>query len=33
MTYLAGEAGTEDSPILDAAIGLAEQIREGERQN
>jgi indole-3-acetate monooxygenase len=28
MTYFAGEAGTEDSPVLHAAIGLAEQIRE-----
>src|ERR1700751_5003760 len=27
MTYFAGEAGTEDSPVLHAAIGLAEQIR------
>ena len=28
MTYFAGEAGTEDSPVVHAAIGLAEQIRE-----
>ena len=28
MTYFAGEAATEDSPVLHAAIGLAEQIRE-----
>ena len=28
MTYFAGEAGAEDSPVLLAAIGLAEQIRE-----
>jgi len=28
MTYLAGEAGTEDWPILHAVIRLAEQIRE-----
>jgi len=28
MTYLAGEAETEDSPVLHAAIGLVEQIRE-----
>ena len=27
MTYFAGEAGPEDSPVLHAAIGLAEQIR------
>jgi indole-3-acetate monooxygenase len=27
MTYFAGEAGMEDSPVLHAAIGLAEQIR------
>jgi hypothetical protein len=27
MTYFACEAGTEDSPVLHAAIGLAEQIR------
>ena len=27
MTYFAGEAGLRDSPILHAAIGLAEQIR------
>jgi alkylation response protein AidB-like acyl-CoA dehydrogenase len=28
MTYFAGEAAKEDSPVLHAAIGLAEQIRE-----
>src|SRR5271163_3415088 len=27
MTYLAGQAGPEDSPVLHAAIGLAQQIR------
>ena len=27
MTYSAGEAGQEDSPVLHAAIGLTEQIR------
>jgi alkylation response protein AidB-like acyl-CoA dehydrogenase len=27
MTYFAGRAGPEDSPVLHAAIGLAEQIR------
>jgi len=27
MTYFAGEAGRKDSPVLHAAIGLAEQIR------
>src|SRR5690242_3801805 len=27
MTYFAGQAGPEDSPVLHAAIGLAEQIR------
>ena len=27
MTYLAGEAKTEDSPVLHAAIGLTEQIQ------
>ena len=27
MTYFAGEAGSADSPLLHAAIGLAEQIR------
>jgi len=32
MTYFAGEAGTEDSPILHAAIGLAEQIREASEE-
>ena len=32
MTYFAGEAGTEDSPVLHAAIGLAEQIREASEE-
>src|ERR1700720_2658305 len=32
MTYLAGEAGAEDSPVLLAAIGLAEQIREASEE-
>ena len=27
MTYFAGEAGPDDSPVLHAAIGLADQIR------
>src|SRR6266853_2980922 len=27
MTYFASQAGPEDSPVLHAAIGLAEQIR------
>lgn len=27
MTYFAGQAGPEDSPVLHASIGLAEQIR------
>jgi indole-3-acetate monooxygenase len=32
MTYFAGEAGTEDSPVLHASIGLAEQIREASNE-
>ena len=32
MTHIAGKAGTDDPPVLHAAIGLAEQIREASEK-
>ena len=32
MTYAAGRAASGDSPILHAAIGLADQIREASEE-
>jgi len=32
MTHAAGEAAADDPPVLHAAIGLAEQIREASEE-
>ena len=32
MTHVAGEAAADDPPVLHAAIGLAEQIREASNE-